>query len=421
MLKVYNALVNIGVHEGIDSKKRIKVRLSNQLFIITLLVLFILTAYRLATVGGSVLPQMRILVIILVGFTLNYKRKYFYAWLIPCFLVPTSIGLVILQEGARYGEFVMFIACSLFAFIFFEGYRIVALLAILWNVSIGVYCLYFIDTTFDVNPIQSDLTGSILIFIVNLFVLGMIIYFYQQGLTNLQATQLKLLEELKEKNEALERFTFAASHDMKEPLSNILAFSDLLGTDKVVEGNNYEEQYLDVIKKNAKIMKDIIRNSLEFISIGKKELEIKEIDLNKLVEEVNPILSSLLRTKNGIIEIQNNLPTIRANKTDVLSVMKNLIENGIKYNHSKNPIVKITSQSKEDEYIISISDNGPGISEEDQKLIFNMFKRLEGRVRNEGSGLGLAICKKIVNSFGGRIWIDSKPGKGSTFSFSVPK
>ncbi len=248
---------------------------------------------------------------------------------------------------------------------------------------------------------------------------------YSQKLEDEVTSRTSDLEEsnvkLRESNLELERFAYIASHDLKEPLRNITSFTRLVERrlpEDVKKDKNIKE-YLSFIINNTKQMHRLIEDVLEYSRIDNLEPESETIELKDLVDSVINVLSSTLEEKNVKLNI-GDLPRINANSSQVFLVIKNLIENGIKYNENDHPVISIYCKANNGMQEITISDNGIGIEEQYQKRIFGMFKRLHNRETYQGSGLGLSICKKIVQNLGGRIWVESEEGKGSKFTFSLP-
>ncbi len=226
-------------------------------------------------------------------------------------------------------------------------------------------------------------------------------------------------KELLKSNKELERFAYIASHDLKEPLRNIVSFTRLI--ERKLKDNASEEikEFLSFVINNSRQMHSLIEDVLEYSRIENIDSESTEVDLNEVIKSVVEVLSSTIQEKNVSIE-QKNLPIVEANASQIFLVIKNLIENGIKYNENPNPVILIETKKVEGFHHISITDNGIGIEEQYFDNIFGMFKRLHHRGEYQGSGLGLSICKKIIQNLGGEIWVESTAGKGSRFVFSLP-
>lgn len=227
-------------------------------------------------------------------------------------------------------------------------------------------------------------------------------------------------EILRQTNEELERFTHIASHDLKEPIRNIAGFTNLIQRRMKQNNDPALAEYLGFIEKNANQLYNLIEDVLEYSRINQHSHKAKEkVDIQSLVSQVEDLLKFNIRKKNVLIRCRS-LPRIVTNKTKLMVVLKNLIENGIKYNQNPKPVIEISYQRQGQFHHFSIRDNGIGISSEYFRQIFGMFKRLHTREVYEGSGMGLAICKKIIHQLGGNIEVESVVGEGSAFTFSLP-
>lgn len=222
------------------------------------------------------------------------------------------------------------------------------------------------------------------------------------------------------KNDELEQFAYIASHDMKEPLRMIFSFLGLLQkrySDKLDDKGN---EYVNYAKDGAERMSRLIDDILLYARTGSEETENEKIDLNVLLDYILKLQSSVIKEKNAVINY-SNLPVIYAKKTPIETLFHNLISNALKYQlPDSKPVVNIDCEETENEYLIKISDNGIGINKEYFQKIFTMFGRAVGKSEYPGTGIGLAICKKIVEMHGGKIWVESEAGKGTTFFVTFP-
>lgn len=229
-------------------------------------------------------------------------------------------------------------------------------------------------------------------------------------------------EELEESNKNLERFAHIASHDLKEPLRNITGFVQLLSR-KLKQQNLVDDDiplYLDFIQAGTRQIKTLIEDVLAFTTINKEDISPNAIELADLVNNVLMTLKSTIQ-ESGAIVTASELPRIYSVSTLLFVILKNLIENGIKYNQSEVPTININCEISQHEYLISVRDNGIGIEPEYQAKIFELFARLHDRSQYQGSGLGLAICQKIIHQLQGKLWVESRANQGSTFYISLPK
>lgn len=263
--------------------------------------------------------------------------------------------------------------------------------------------------------------------------LGFIIYLLNKNLKQRQKSN-DLLESAVEKrtselessnkrliqsNNELERFAFVASHDLKEPIRNLVSFSTLLSR-QVENKETPSNEYLDIIRKNAKNVFILVEGILNFSRIRKVNFNFKHIEISAIIEDVKDLIDTTLKQRNAKV-IHNTSGEISVDRAQFILVLKNIIENGIKYNQSAEPKITISNSSDTDCDYISIRDNGIGIEEEYQEEIFEMFKRLHNKNEYEGSGLGLSICNKIIQEHNGAIKVESNKGEGSTFIISLPR
>jgi signal transduction histidine kinase len=241
-------------------------------------------------------------------------------------------------------------------------------------------------------------------------------------------TQRKLAEialeeqkrELKRSNEALEHFAAVASHDLMEPVRVIKQYVQLLAKRYKGQLDSDADDFINFIVDGSVRMEVLINNLLDYAKIG---------NLNKTLKVSSSDAALVLAIKNlkrrieetGALIIHDNLPDIKADPVQLTQVFQNLIANALKYSKKEiNPEVIIKAENKDSEWLFSIQDNGIGIEEEDFDKIFKLFKRLHTSEEYSGAGIGLALCKKVIEGHGGKIWLDSKLGKGSTFFFTIP-
>ena len=229
----------------------------------------------------------------------------------------------------------------------------------------------------------------------------------------------KTNKNLSQSNEELERFAYIISHDLKTPMLIIVQFTKLLAKNLEDNAKPIIKESIQHIEKGGTRMMALIEDVLAFSKNEEVDIKTEAIELGNLMEEI----SELLVCNQNKVKIEYDpmmLPSINWNYTKILLLFKNLIENGLKYNNCQNPTIQITSTLSEDGLKVFIKDNGIGIKKEYFDKVFVMFKRLHNQNAYEGTGLGLATCKKIVNDFGGEIFIESEINIGSTFIVHFP-
>lgn len=225
---------------------------------------------------------------------------------------------------------------------------------------------------------------------------------------------------ISEQKQELEEITYILSHDLKTPLRTINSFSELI--QRNIEKENYSSlnQHLAFIRNSSENLYHLIEDVNVLHTIEKNEEEHTAVDLNEITKTVIVNLDDFIKKENAQILIENNLPTIQGIRSQFSIFFQNIIENGLKYNKSEKPTVKITSKIIDNQIHIIFSDNGIGIDNEYFDQIFLFFKRLHLKGQYEGSGFGLGICNKIASKFNGKIEVNSEIGKGSVFTFILP-
>ncbi len=250
-----------------------------------------------------------------------------------------------------------------------------------------------------------------------------LIQFIIQDITKRKRSEQLLkesMEDLARINIELEQFTYIASHDLKEPLRMISSFAQLLERrykDKLDKDAN---DFIKFITDGVARMQNLINSLLTYSRIGRNYKKFEKVDLNDVLKDVLDNLKQLINETNTEI-IYDSLPIIFANKYQFLQVFQNLISNAIKFRGIDPPLVHISSRPDSKHWVFSICDNGIGIDPKDFERIFIIFQSLHAKDEYDGTGIGLTICKKIVEQCGGKIWVESELGKGSTFFFTIPK
>ena len=230
----------------------------------------------------------------------------------------------------------------------------------------------------------------------------------------------ELEERLAERNRELSIFTSVASHDLREPLRTISGFIGLF--ERKFKGHIDEEanEYIQFITDGAKRMRNLITDLLSYARMEAGESEFEDVNTREIAEEKLVGLGAAIDECGATVDL-GELPTIRGDRTQLSQVFQNLIGNAIKYRGEASPIVKVDARIEDDHWLFSVVDNGIGIPSAQLSAVFEPFRRLHGvGSQYKGSGIGLAICKKVVERHGGRIWVESEPGGGSAFYFTIP-
>jgi PAS domain S-box-containing protein len=225
--------------------------------------------------------------------------------------------------------------------------------------------------------------------------------------------------ELERRNEELQNFTFAAAHDLQEPLRKIQTFSDLLDTNSI---NTKDRDYIKRMHETATRMRQVLQSLMKYSSLTSKAEPFGRIDLNEVAREVVSDLELQIRDTGALVEIRD-LPEIEADAGQMRQLFQNLLENAMKFRREGiQPIIRIhaDSSSQSRECHLTFNDNGIGFEEKYMERIFKPFYRLHGKDEYAGVGMGLSICSKVIEHHRGTITAKSTPGKGSTFIITLP-
>lgn len=228
-------------------------------------------------------------------------------------------------------------------------------------------------------------------------------------------------KQLEHSNEDLQQFAYVASHDLKEPLRMINSYTKLIERKYNDLFDDTGKEFMHFVTDAVSRMETLLDDLLDFSRAGTQEAPKGAISIEKVMVLVEANLRHRFELLNAKMVVKNeNLPAVRAHRTQLLQLLQNLVSNGVKFKGDRDPVVTVSCKKRENDYVVSVKDNGIGISDENKKKVFEMFKRLHTRDEYEGTGIGLATCKRIVSSWGGDIWVESEVGEGSTFFFSIP-
>jgi PAS domain S-box-containing protein len=227
-------------------------------------------------------------------------------------------------------------------------------------------------------------------------------------------------QALERSNSDLRQFAYAASHDLREPIRTVAVYSEL-----------FENKYKDTLDKQggefilhmvqaARRLEALMDDLLAYTQISEfEDAEPSLLDANEILAKTLPIFETAVTERGAKIE-SDPLPRLRVDGVHLQQLFQNLIGNGLKYSSDAAPRIRVSAQLEEDMWRLAVADNGIGIDPQYHKQIFGLFKRLHGGNKYAGSGMGLAICHKIVERYGGRMWVESEVGKGSTFFLTLP-
>lgn len=227
--------------------------------------------------------------------------------------------------------------------------------------------------------------------------------------------------ELKQSNDELEQFAYVASHDLQEPLRMVASYTQLLARRYQDKLDEDAHDFIRYAVEGAQRMQDLLNDLLQFSRVGTRANPFEPVELEEVVQGAIKNLERYIEENGAEVSVLSSLPEVAADKHQLIQLFQNLIQNGIKFNNDERPKITIEAREQQDHWQFSILDNGPGIAEKHQEKIFVIFQRLQKREVHDGSGIGLAICKKIVERHGGNIWVDSEPGQGAAFCFTIAK
>jgi light-regulated signal transduction histidine kinase (bacteriophytochrome) len=227
-------------------------------------------------------------------------------------------------------------------------------------------------------------------------------------------------EELRRANTDLEQFAYSASHDLQEPLRQVAIYSQMLQKRYASKLDGKAAGYLGYCIEGAQRMEMLITDLLAYCQAARTtESTLAPVNIGDVIETVRKNLSATIEETAAEIRT-SNLPVVLADSVPLVHLFQNLVSNALKYRSERPPLVTIAATRNTGHWLFSIEDNGIGIAREFQTQIFGIFKRLHDRTAYPGTGVGLAICQKIVERQGGRIWVESVPGRGSKFLFTLP-
>jgi len=265
--------------------------------------------------------------------------------------------------------------------------------------------------------------SSLVLFAVLGVTISAIIQLLHRANANVVAarTQLELAnEELSRSNEELQRFAYAVSHDLQAPLRNIKTLTALLvrRNGEILDRDSKECAHM--IVGGVQRMEFLIKGLLDYAAATADKHHSAASNSHTVLEQVLQNLRYLIDAENAVITF-DALPIVQANEDRLAQVFSNIITNAIKYRNNRKPEIHISATDNGTEWVFKVTDNGIGIDMNYANEIFGLFKRLHSSDEYEGNGIGLAICKAVIERRGGRIWVESELGKGSTFFFTIPK
>jgi len=240
-----------------------------------------------------------------------------------------------------------------------------------------------------------------------------------RSLQEREAQLMAQADRLSQSNADLEQFAYFASHDLQEPLRMIGIYTELIEDKHRAQFGEESSRYAKVVRESIRRLETLVNDLLAYSrAIHEHQVEQTEIESSEALRVATNNLDQLIGSTGAEI-IASGLPRLLVHPTQLVQIFQNLIGNALKYRSSLPPIIRVTAERRSDDWIFAVQDNGIGIPADYHMKIFQPFKRLHGQ-EYPGSGVGLAICQRILDRLGGKIWVESESGRGSTFYFSLP-
>ena len=433
-------LLLIGYQKGLKGYQLLQLRMRNGIAYATLFVMLCYTIVHVTQqddyrIFYSHIIYVTISLAILIA---HYYKQYKLVRYIIMTCYPIGFLVSCIFLGKEYHAEYLLLLTSVGSVYLFKGNKLrftFLTFNVIVFIIIKVYYFYSPSGIITLNsffiPIFNISNGLITLILIFLIVHGS--YSYSQKLYKklkiLTANQEDIIiertkeinqktEKLERSNKELKRFAYISAHDLREPLRNILGFSQLL--DRSIKNKNYDkiDEYFGFINDSILRMDTITKDIVNFSELEQHITNTKYIDTNVIVQQ---IFNHVKEVRPNVQLISGDLPPIVINPKLCKELFENFIENGILYCTQSIPTIEIRYTELPNHYQFSIKDNGIGIPKEYYETIFVMFQRLQNDIKQSGSGIGLAICQKIITGYGGRIWVESQINQGCTFFFTFPK
>lgn len=261
----------------------------------------------------------------------------------------------------------------------------------------------------------NDISRGIILFLVSL-----VIALLSEQISKRELELNTIIEDLRRSNEDLQQFAYVASHDLQEPLRAIMSFSQLLEEKYYDKLNSNGKEFISFITEGAKNMNVLIKDLLAYSRITTHAEEPSFHDLEVILKDALYNLQEAIK-ESGAVITYDEMPTLKVDRTQFLQLFQNFISNAIKFRREIPPKIHVGVREGSVAWLFSIKDNGIGIESKYFDRLYNIFYRLHTKEEYPGTGIGLPICKKIIQRYGGKVWVESELGKGATFYFTIPK
>lgn len=405
----------LGTEDDIPEDEIRRLVLSNQVYLAALIVCLAFTILFTFTgaLEAAILTGIGLLTMVFCLF-LNYKKRGLLSRKISIY-IPTvlyTLGGIFYGEslGFQYG----FLTLLLIPLLYFNRKKDF-IPYYLWCFLNIIVLLYFFTYHEPLIGAMNETFGlKLAVYFNNVFLMLIIISTFYSITAAYQNKNVSLLEQLKEKNNELEQFVYMASHDLKEPIRTISAYSSLLDKKISTEEDEDVGQFLFFIRDGANRMNKLLTDLLDFSTVGKHKIELEKIDLDTIISEVNENLKLAIHESQTEI-ISQALPEIMGSSSLMLQLFQNIIANSIKYRKKKEKsVIRISTESVDEKIRVQIADEGIGMKQKDLAQVFKPFYKIHGKSEYAGSGIGLSTCKKICDLLNAKIWMTSTFNEGST-------
>lgn len=350
----------------------------------------------------------------------HHFHHFTFAKLYFSLVVPLWYLITMLFIGGHFSQSIAAAATIFITYLLFKKEKKLRNSLITYNIFVFILpTLYitFYEPLFGVREFPID---EIVVFLLCIGWISIVFNIYEDKTQEYIKSLERKNKELEQKTIEIQRFTDMASHDLKSPLRNIASHIGLMKRDIKKQKYDRIEEFGDIAINKVFQMNELLDGFLQISRLNRRSKQnFKMIDLHKPLKKAINNLQSDIKNKNAKIVI-GDLPKMYCLESDFVIIFQNLIQNGIKYNQSEQPVIQISSIQKDNIYTIKVKDNGIGIPHQYRNQIFDFFKRLHTSEKYEGTGLGLGICKKLVNALDGTIEVRSQEKQYTEFLIKLP-